>query len=297
MHEPSGIVRPVYGAGQWYPGAPDELARTVEQYLTAAGPLPPHGRPLAALAPHAGYLYSGAVAGHTYRALRDAAQQGEGPDVVVVLGFGHRTEFRGTALLDGAAIELPTGHLPIDQAAITALTRPDGLIHTDATPHAGEHSAENQLPFVQAALPGVPVVVGLMGDHHPDTIDALVTGLQTLAQTRQVLVIASTDLLHDADYATVTRTDHATLDCITALQTEALAATWSPHHQVCCGIGPVLTAMRFAAGSGCRSGRLLHYRNSGDDWPESRGEWVVGYGAVIFDAPVGANRAVVKPLR
>lgn len=289
MHEPNGIVRPVYGAGQWYPGTPDELARTVEQYLTAAGPHPSQGRPLAALAPHAGYPYSGAVAGHTFRALRDAAQQGQAPAVVVVLGFGHRANFRGTALLDGTAIALPTGLLPIDQAAVATLTRPDGLIHTNAAPHAGEHSAENQLPFVQASLPGIPVVVGLMGDHHPDTIDALVAGLQALGREQQVLVIASTDLLHDADYAKVTRTDHATLDCITALQTEALAATWSPHHQVCCGIGPVLTAMRIAAGAGCRDGRLLHYRNSGDDWPESRGEWVVGYGAVVFEAPTKAD--------
>jgi AmmeMemoRadiSam system protein B len=278
------VVRPVYGAGQWYPGEPDELAQTVETYIAQAKVSAGRGRPLAVLAPHAGYLYSGGVAGYTYRALRDAAARGEAPELVVVLGFGHRAGFPGTALLDGDAIELPTGRIPIDQAALTALRRDDGLIHTDATPHMGEHSAENQLPFLHAALPGTPVVVGLMGDHAAPTIAALVQGLQQLATTRRLLVIASTDLLHDADYDKVTRTDRETLATIVALQDAALAEAWSPHHQVCCGIGPVLTAMRFAAGVGCQAGALLHYRNSGDDWPASRGEWVVGYGAVLFSA-------------
>jgi AmmeMemoRadiSam system protein B len=63
-----------------------------------------------------------------------------------------------------------------------------------------------------------------------------------------------------------------------------LLKSWSYGHQVCCGIGPVVSALRFAQSQGCTQGVLLHYRNSGDDFPESRGNWVVGYGAVVFSA-------------
>jgi AmmeMemoRadiSam system protein B len=284
------VVRPVYGAGQWYPEQPAELTRMVEGYIAQAGEQPATGRVLAALAPHAGYLYSGGVAGYTYRALREAASRGDGPELVVVLGFGHRTGFRGTALLDGDTIKLPAGTIPIDGAAVAELSNATPLIHVDAVPHMGEHSAENQLPFIQAALPGIPVVVGLMGDHEPATINSLVMALRRLATTRRLLVIASTDLLHDADYTNVTQTDHATLGLITSLQDDVLADSWEPGHQICCGIGPVLAAMRFATTAGSHTGTLLHYCNSGDVIPESREQWVVGYGAVVFSAPSSTAR-------
>jgi AmmeMemoRadiSam system protein B len=98
-------------------------------------------------------------------------------------------------------------------------------------------------------------------------------------------VVASTDLLHDADWERVAKTDRVTLQQIAALQTERLNAAWSAGQQVCCGIGPVLTAMAFAQGMGVRQGEVLKYRNSGDDFPDSRGNWVVGYGAVAFVGP------------
>jgi AmmeMemoRadiSam system protein B len=66
---------------------------------------------------------------------------------------------------------------------------------------------------------------------------------------------------------------------------EKLAASWTYRNQVCCGIGPVLALVEFAKAKGCKEGVLLHYRNSGDDFPEGRGNWVVGYGAVSFSIP------------
>ena len=126
------------------------------------------------------------------------------------------------------------------------------------------------------------MVVGIIGDHDPETLDALLAALNAAAGARQLLVVASTDLLHDADYDKVRDTDADTLKLITALDDKGLGKRWGYGNQLCCGIGPVLTAMRFARGRGCSAGTLLHYRNSGDDHPESRGSWVVGYGAVVF---------------
>ena len=110
----------------------------------------------------------------------------------------------------------------------------------------------------------------------------LVDGLVALAKERAIVVVASTDLLHDPDYAKVGETDRVTMRQIAALDAKGLSKRWSYDMQVCCGIGPVLTMLQFAERLGCRAGTVLRYRNSGDDNPESRGNWVVGYGATVF---------------
>ena len=272
------------GDGRWFPADPAGLRRQVNAYIDAADAGGVTGRIVSALAPHAGYVYSGPVAGDTFRAIRDTGQAGLAPDVVVVLGFSHRGAGPGVALLDADIIRSPMGDAAVDTAAAALMAKGRSRITLDSRPHRGEHSAENEIPFVQAALPDTPMVVGIIGDHDGRTHKELLAALEALSKTRNVLVVASTDLLHDADYDKVTTTDHRTLERITALDSAGLAESWSYRNQVCCGIGPVLTAMAYARARGATKGTLLRYRNSGDDHPESRGNWVVGYGAVVFTA-------------
>lgn len=244
--------------------------------------LPPPERPiLAAVSPHAGYVYSGPVAGFVFRALQDAADRFGPPDTAIVLGFSHRTSFPGIAWLEGDAFSTPLGETPLDRETVAAMLATDPLHHSNPSPHAGEHSAENQIPFVQVALPNTRLAVGLTGDHSRRTIQALVKGLEATAAFRRIVVIASSDMLHDPDYDLVTRTDRGTLRLIEAMDTEGLLQAWRADHQILCGIIPVAAALGFAARQGVRRAEILHYRNSGDDHPESRGEWVVGYGAVV----------------
>lgn len=272
-----------WGQGWWFPADARRLTAMVDRYIESAEvPVLP-GRLVAAVAPHAGYPYSGVVAGHTYRALREAARH-EPPDAVVVLGICHRASFPGVALLEGDAIQTPLGLALLDPVLGAALVAADVGYHWDSEPHVGEHSAENQIPFLQRALPGVRLAVGLFGETDPDVVAAAVSGLEQAAAGRRVVVVASTDLLHDADYERVCGADRETLAHMMALDAEGLWQSWSPHAQCCCGIGPVLTALVWARAQGCRAGQLLCYRNSGDDHPETRGEWVVGYGAVAFAA-------------
>jgi AmmeMemoRadiSam system protein B len=282
MRTPTRIVRDAVGAGRWFPDRQGELQAMVDGFIDDAAPPRIAGRIASAIAPHAGFVYSGAVAGATFRALRDTARE-DPPDTVVVLGFRHREAFRGVALMDGDAISTPLGETPLDAASVRDLAaHPSDRLFADYTPHRGEHSAENEIPFLQRALPEAKLVVGLMGDHDGATIEALTAALAKLAQSRRIVVVASSDMLHDPDYDLVTRTDQATLESVARLDIAGVARRWSGRQQVFCGIAPVLTAMAFAAQTGCRSGTILSYRNSGDDHPESRGEWVVGYGAVAF---------------
>ena len=89
-------------------------------------------------------------------------------------------------------------------------------------------------------------------------------------------------MLHDPDYAKVARTDRQTLKLAAGLDADGIRRSWRHDNQVFCGLMPVLAIIEYARALGCASGTLLHYRNSGDDFPESRGEWVVGYGAMVY---------------
>lgn len=241
-------------------------------------------RLLGIIAPHAGYIYSGPVAGYAYRTIRDNAEAFGAPDTAVVLGFGHRESFRGVVLMDGSAFTTPLGAAPLDTEAATQLMAADPRIALDYRPHMGEHSAENQVPFLQHVLPATPLVIALIGSHDPSLADALTAALLKLAAKKKILVVASSDMLHDPDYERVKKTDAATLRKVVDLDITGVMRDWDYSQQVFCGLAPVITLMSFARQQGGTRGVVLRYRNSGDDHPESRGQWVVGYGAVAFAA-------------
>lgn len=281
------VVRVARGGGRWFPAGAAELGGMVSGFIEdAAMALPAADRVAVVAAPHAGYMYSGAVAGYAFRALRDRSQ----PETLVILGFAHRGGFPGVALMDGDAIRTPIGESPLDTEAAEILIKAAPCVFPDYRPHDGEHSAENQVPFAQVALPGVRLVIGLVGDHEAETVRSLARALRELDGRRPIAVVASTDLLHDPDWDRVAVTDRKTLDLIAGLRVDALERSWSFGNQVCCGIGPVLTGMTLAADLGATRGTVLRYRNSGDDFPDSRGQWVVGYGAVAFAVPPRAAR-------
>jgi hypothetical protein len=276
------VINKTYGSGRWFPGSRAELVTAVEGYMASAELQPVSGRIVGGIAPHAGYVYSGPVAGYTFRALQENAARVGMPEVVVILGFNHRGGLPGVSLMDGDAIATPIGETALDREAGSVLVAASDRIRFDSRPHEGEHSAENEIPFAQVALPEARLVVGLIGDHDMETFDALASALHQLSQRTRIVVVASTDLLHDASYERVSHTDRTTLQQIADLDERGLRNAWSPAEQICCGIGPVLTLLKYARLQGVESGTLMKYRNSGDDHPESRGSWVVGYGSVVF---------------
>ena len=283
-HASDVITHQAHGAGRWFPGNRQELQQMVETYMKDAQPKSVDGRIVAAIAPHAGFIYSGKVAGFTFQAIKDNAQKTGAPETVVVLGLSHQGGFSGVALMDGDFIETPLGKTPLDKEASEFLAAESPRIFMDYGPHRGEHSAENEIPFVQAALPKSKVVVGLIGDHDPKTLNALVGALDALSRKKRLLVVASTDMLHDPSYDLVRNTDEKTLQQLAAMDSKGLQNTWRYDRQIFCGIGPVLVAMGFAREKGVKRASVLYYRNSGDDFPESRGRWVVGYGSAVFAA-------------
>ncbi|MDO9542475.1 MAG: AmmeMemoRadiSam system protein B [Kiritimatiellia bacterium] len=280
------VVREACGAGRWFPAGKAELQKMVNGFIDQAEVSGLKGRIVGAISPHAGYVYSGKIAGYVFKAIKKQAEEGNAPDTVVILGISHRGGFPGAVLMDGDAITTPLGETALDREAARILMANRDTIKLDYRPHHGEHSAENQIPFVQAELPKAKLVVALIGDHNPKTLEQLVSGLADLAKQKKILVVASSDMLHDPDYDLVTRTDKATLKITEAMDDKKFLQEWSYDRQIFCGMAPVVVTMRFSAGQGCKKGTVLKYENNGDLHPESRGQWVVGYGAVVFSVPL-----------
>lgn len=238
------------------------------------------GRIMGAVSPHAGYVYSGKVAGFSFRAIKDNLLKP--PELFVVIGPSHHSGFKGVALMEGDSFRTPLGDILLDRDAADLLVKSSSRVFLSNSPHIGEHSVENQIPFIQRLFPTARLVAAVMGDHSHETSVSLAEGLVELSRVRKTVVIASSDMYHDPSYELVTATDRETLLKIRKMDVRGLTDSWNNKSQNLCGIGPVVALMRFARVMGSREGRVLHYRNSGDDFPEGRGRWVVGYCSAVF---------------
>ena len=254
-------VRPPAVAGLFYPADPSELAGAVEAYLEGDAPTGP--APKAIVAPHAGYVYSGPIAGSAYARVRPARGR---ITRVVLLGPAHRTPDAGIAVSGADAFATPLGQLAVDRGARDMLVDA-GLVAVRDDAHAEEHSLEVQLPFVQVCLGDVtvlPLAVGqVSADRVADVLDTVWGGDETL-------VVVSTDLSHYHDHATATQLDRRTAEAVVARRPDRLG------RYDACGVVPLqgLLAMADRRGLGVE---LLDLRTSADT--AGGPDRVVGYGA------------------
>jgi AmmeMemoRadiSam system protein B len=248
-------------AGLFYPGDPEELAATVDRVLEpAADDEPP---PKALIAPHAGYVYSGPVAGRAYTRLRRARDT---VTRVVLVGPAHRAWIAGLAVSGADGFATPLGTVPID-AAGRAVSLELPWVVLDDTAHAAEHSLEVHLPFLQRVLARFAIVPLVVGDADPAAVAAV---LEHLWGGPETCIVASTDLSHYHDHATAQALDAHTARCIVARAVERIGDADA------CGARPVRGLLEVARRRDLPV-RLLDLRTSGDT-AGSRDE-VVGYGA------------------
>jgi AmmeMemoRadiSam system protein B len=249
-------------AGMFYSDKPQELAATVRSYLAAASSAADAKPPKAVIAPHAGYLYSGPIAGSAYASL---AKRG-GVERVILAGPSHRVAFSGVATSGAAVFETPLGPVHVDRQAVESLTAA-GVSREFEAAHQHEHSLEVQLPFLKQAFPDARIVPLLSGD---DDWQAVAKAIDLLWGGEETAVVVSSDLSHYHDYATAKK-----LDAATARDLETLAAGQVDFEQAC-GATAVNALLSIAAGKGLGC-TTLDLRNSGDTaGPRDR---VVGYGA------------------
>jgi MEMO1 family protein len=259
------VVRPSAVAGQFYPGHADRLRKQVLDLLANIA-TPVKNTPKALIAPHAGYIYSGATAAAAFATLRNSART---VTRVVLIGPAHYVPVRGIAASTADAFETPLGRVPVDASALKTITGMPVVIQNDDA-HAPEHALEVELPFLQILLDSFGVVPLLAGDATPEQIAKVMLALWGGPET---LIVVSSDLSHYHDYETARRLDAATA----ALIEHGDWASLGPDRA--CGSRAVAGLLLETGRRGLQT-RRLSLCNSGDT-AGSR-DRVVGYGAWMF---------------
>ncbi|MFH1563757.1 MAG: AmmeMemoRadiSam system protein B [Nitrospirota bacterium] len=266
-------------AGAFYPADPLELKNQIDGFLKNAEREKFEGRIIGLMIPHAGYVYSGQVAAHSYKQL-----EGRSFDTVVIIGMSHSARFDGIAIDTNDYYQTPVGLVKVDTELASSLIKSNPMIKSLPEAHAGEHSLEVQIPFLQQTLKEFKILPILISN--PGDCQLLAKSLISNTGGKKILYIASSDMSHYPPYEVANKVDTTTLALISGMDINKLVDWLNQPQDKCstllCGSGAVLTLMLIAKELGVNNGTILKYANSGDIPIIGDKSKVVGYGATIF---------------
>ena len=271
-------IRPSPIAGQWYPGNPTLLAASVDGYMREAKLPELKGQVVAIIAPHAGHMYSGPVAGYAFAAL-----QGLNPELVAVVSPMHYPYNQPLLTTAHAAYETPLGVIPVDAEAVEQLNRllkeklGFGLsgIRDDR-----EHSLEIELPFLQRGIaPGFKLLPVMVRELNHKVLQTLGESLAMVLQGRNALLVASSDLSHFYPERIADELDEVMLQCIESFDPDAVLSAEEEGRGFACGSGAVAAVLWAAKALGADTVKVLNHATSGDITGDT--SQVVGYGAAV----------------
>ena len=258
-------------AGTFYPGDPEQLRSEVRAFLAVeADPVPVLG----CVVPHAGYMYSGHVAGALYARIAV-------PRVCLLMCPNHTGKGHALSIMSRGEWVTPLGRVPIDAALADALKESCPELTEDADAHRFEHSAEVQLPFLQVRHPHPAIVPIAIGTWRHDLLSSLGDAIAAVvaAHPEPVLIIASSDMNHYESDAVTRIKDQKAIRQILALQPQSLHETVQREDISMCGMGPAFAMLTAANALGADTAELVRYATSGDVSGDR--DRVVGYAAII----------------
>jgi AmmeMemoRadiSam system protein B len=261
-------------AGRFYPDDPGRLRVAVDTFLASGGE-ENKTRARACLVPHAGYTYSGQVAGEVYRRM-------EIPARVILLGPRHFPRGAPLAILSDGAWQTPLGMAPIDHLLAENIVRAFPLLREDDVAHSAEHSLEVQLPFLQRLVPSFAFVPIVIGPAQWELLEALGHALAAVisAERAPVLLIASSDMNHYESDSVTRVKDHKAIDQILALEPRKLFDTVRDENISMCGYAAAVAALIAARELGAAHAELIRYATSGEVNGDL--EEVVGYAGMVI---------------
>ncbi len=265
-------------AGQFYTDNAKKLREHINHFISINNQFS-ENKPIGLIAPHAGYYYSGHVAGAAYKQIRS-----HNYETIIVLSPSHRVAFDFISVYDGNFYETPLGKTRVDQSLAKAIT--GGKIKRSSIGHVksnsikpGEHAIEVQLPFIQVVQEDANILPVVIGTRDYSIIREFGNRLKKQLAEKNILIIASSDLSHYHNYGDCQKIDQRLL---TALETKSPKSFYhnlkSNQYEACGGAG--ITALMIAAGNQSKI-KTLKYANSGDI-PKTQRDRVVGYAAVAF---------------
>lgn len=263
------MIREPAVAGRFYPGDAASLAAEVDRCL---GPEPePRRSAIGVVVPHAGYVYSGRVAGAVYARVAVPAR-------VILLGPNHTGQGAGRALAPDDGWRTPLGVVPLDAALSARLATATG-VERDAGAHQFEHALEVQLPFLQRARADVAIAPMVLAHLPWRACEALGREVAEAAREAGALLVASSDMSHYLPAATARALDARALERILALDPEGLYDVVHREEISMCGIIPATVMLVSARALGATRAELVRYAHSGEATGDHRA--VVGYAGVI----------------
>ncbi len=266
------MIRQPAVANRFYPGSPRELQRVVAELMSGLGS--DKKKAIGAISPHAGYVYSGRLAGQTLGSI-------ESPPTVVILGPNHHG--RGaTVSVSMADWQMPMGLAPCDTDLARALVNSSPLLEADDEAHRYEHSLEVQVPFLQAGNPDLSLVaIAVSHLRYQECVQVARSLAEAItAEARQVLLVASTDMSHYESRRSASLKDHRALDRILAYDPEGLYRTVTGERISMCGFIPVTITLLAARHLGATGVELVGYTDSGEASGDT--DQVVGYAGLII---------------
>lgn len=272
-------TRPSPIAGQWYDSEPRKLASQVDRYIKSAAVPEIVDEIVAVVAPHAGHIYSGPVAGHAFAVLRDLE-----PDIVAVVSPMHYHFDEPLITTAHAAYQTPLGELPVDQELLTVLDKElhERLgFHLARVAHDPEHSLEIELPFLQRILThGFRLLPVMVRDQSERVARGLGEALAAALAGRLAILVASTDLSHFYPQRIANALDQEMLRRMEAFNPQSVLDAEKEGVGFACGKAAVAAVMWAAKALGADRAQVLNYATSGDVTHEY--SQVVGYGALVI---------------
>jgi MEMO1 family protein len=274
------ILRRPAVAGRFYPANPDDLRNEVRSYLLQSHSAQPSSanqtpvRAIGCIAPHAGYMYSGHVAGAVFAHI-------DIPPCCIVMCPNHTGMGRALAIMSEGAWETPLGDVPIDGELATALKERFPVLDEDSSAHRAEHAAEVELPFLLFRQPELKFVPITLGTRNFEVLEQLGLALADViaAAGSPVLVVASSDMNHYESDAITRAKDYCAIERILTLDPHGLHDVVTQQNISMCGLGPTVVMLAAARKLGAKSAELVKYATSG----EVSGDYdrVVGYAGLI----------------
>src|SRR5258708_326593 len=265
------MVREAVVACKFYPADPRALRAAVKSHLSRARkPIPA----VACLVPHAGYVYSGKVAGTVFSAI-------EIPEHCIVLCPNHTGRGHSLSLMAQGKWVTPLGEVPIASGLARSLMQSFPALADDAAAHRFEHAIEVELPFLQMVRPDVQMVPIAVGTAQPLLLESLGQALAAVVQVGkdQVLIVASSDMNHYEDDDSTRIKDHKAIKKILELDPQGLFDTVMNESISMCGFGPAVAILTAAKLLGARQAELVQYATSADASGDK--EMCVGYAGIV----------------
>lgn len=269
--------RPPAVAGRFYPGEPRRLRETVDTLLAPSSETEAITKPASAIAcvvPHAGYVYSGRVAGEVFRRIAI-------PKRVILVGPRHYPRGAAAAILSEGAWETPLGLVPLDSGLASKIVQLCPFLREDEVAHSAEHSLEVQLPFLQRLAPSfsfVPIVLGPVSYEHLEQLgNALAAVIRS--ESEPILIVASSDMNHYESDSVTRVKDKKAIDRILGIDPRGLFDTVRKEEISMCGYAAVTATLAAARELGARHATLIQYANSGEVNGDL--EQVVGYAGIM----------------